>query len=260
MLSELLARDRALTIAGGVMILGLVVSTLLSIGDTRLVTGVNPWLKPMKFYSSVAIFLLTAAWFMGEARPAPLAHTLIRWTFIVALSLEMVGITMQAARGVPSHFNVSTPFDAAVFSAMGMLIVANTVAAGTMMWLMRPDTPDVRAGYLWGIRLGLAIFVVASLIGFQMVANMGHTVPKPDGGPGLPFVNWSTERGDLRIAHFVGLHALQGLPVFGFLLDRATTLEAMPKMLIVSAAAVAWMTVVGVLFVTALRGRPLVAL
>ena len=81
---------------------------------------------------------------------------------------------------------------------------------------MRRDTPPERAGYLWGVRLGLAVFVVGSLLGFVLVANQGHSVPGPDGGPGLPFVNWSLDRGDLRIAHFIGLHALQALPLLGF--------------------------------------------
>jgi len=256
MLSELHARDRALTIAGSVMVLGLVVATLLSIGDNRLILGVNPWLKPMKFFASITIFLWTAAWFMAETREQPTARAVIRWTFIGAMATEIVLIVMQAMRGTTSHFNESTLFDTVVFNVMGAAITVSTAAAAGLLWLLRRDTPPRRAGYLWGMRLGLAIFVLGSLQGFMMVANMGHAVPGPDGGPGLPFVNWSTTGGDLRVAHFVGLHALQALPLLGFLLDRAGLVPTRRES-VVLAAGVAWLLVVAALLVRALQGVPL---
>jgi hypothetical protein len=69
--------------------------------------------------------------------------------------------------------------------------------------------------YVWGIRLGLLFFIIFSLEGGVMVGLLKHTVGSVDGGPGLPVVNWSNEYGDLRIAHFLGIHSLQLLPLFG---------------------------------------------
>ena len=76
------------------------------------------------------------------------------------------------------------------------------------------------------MRLGLALFVVGSVQGFLIVGNLGHAVPGPDGGPGLPLINWALDRGDLRVAHFIGLHALQALPLLGFELDETGAMNA----------------------------------
>jgi hypothetical protein len=133
--------------------------------------------------------------------------------------IEIALIIMQAARGTTSHFNQSTQFDLTVFNIMGIMITVSTIAMMLFLWILRRDTPTTRAGYLWGMRLGVGLFVVASWLGFVMVANSGHAVRDPPGA-GLPFVNWSVEMGDLRTAHFFGMHAMQALPLLGFVLDR----------------------------------------
>jgi hypothetical protein len=82
-----------------------------------------------------------------------------------------------------------------------------------------------------------------------------HTVGAPDGGPGLPATGWSTEHGDLRVPHFVGLHALQVLPLFVIALRR----RGWPESLRVRAAVWAGVAYSGLyvaLLVQALRGQP----
>ena len=252
---ELHRRDRVLATTGWLMLAGLLVASLAAAVDSRQVLGINVWIKPIKFLSSIALFLWTMAWFMAETEPRHQRRlNRIRTTIVVAMIGEIVLISMQAARGTTSHFNIQTSFDARVFDLMGLMIVANSLAAAWFLTTLGPITTD-RAGYLWGLRAGLVIFVAGSFQGFMMVANMGHGMPGPDGGPGLPFVNWSTGGGDLRIAHFIGLHALQALPLTGFLLDRARASSARA---IVTTVAVIWVLLFAAMVMLAWSGTPLI--
>ena len=270
MIRELHHRDPLLFFTGCFMLLLLVVATLMSIGDTRLIAGINPWIKPMKFMSSITIFLWTIAWFMPDTDPKPRARAIVRWTIASAMVIEIVTIVMQAWRGTTSHFNVRTPFDGVVFGIMGTAILFNTAAIALFWWIIRRDTPPSRAGYIWGIRMGVLMLLVASLQGAVIIMNNAHTVGAEDGGPGLPFVNWSTQYGDLRVAHFFGMHALQALPLLGFFLDKRITGGGKritggdkPSGLsrnVVITVSILWLAVTAGLLYIALQGRPLISI
>jgi len=259
LVAELRRRDPLLFGAGVFMTIALAGSVLAFPFDHRQILGLNPWIKPAKFEISLLIFLWTLAWFMPEARAGWRTRAFIRWTPPIVMTVEIVLIVLQAARGTTSHFNNNTPMDDAIFGIMGMMITVNTVAMLAMLFTLRRDTPADRAGYLWGVRLGIAIFILASLQGFVIVANNAHTVALPDGGPGLPLVNWSTESGDLRVAHFAGIHALQAVPLLGYALDRSASTPS-TRARIVAAAAVGWLVMMGGLLLMALQGRPLLAI
>lgn len=221
--------------------------------DSRTVLGINPWIKPLKFLISAVIFMATVAWLLkdtGHSRQA----AAIGWIVAVAMIVENVLIAAQSARGIPSHFNATTPLNAGIFSVMGVFIVLNTLAVAWLGVLYLSPGKTLPPGYLWGVRLGILIFLLGSAEAGFMLRIARHTVGAPDGGPGLPFVNWSTRSGDLRIGHFVGLHALQALPLAGWLVDRLAVPNAPAAVMI---AAAIYAALFAALTLQALAGKPL---
>lgn len=214
------------------------------------VSGVNAFVKPLKFFVSVGIF----AWTMGLYVPYLDSPAVVRWyswATVLALGYELVVITLQAARGRMSHFNIETPLDSAIFQSMGIVIVVQTLWTGYIgyRFFVQPEfalTPTL----VWAIRLGIAMAVLFAFQGGYMGAVLRHSVGGPDGGgAGLPLVNWSRQYGDLRVAHFFGLHALQAVPLLAYLIARSPA-----HVFVIAGVYFAFVTFT---FVQALSGRPL---
>jgi hypothetical protein len=260
--AEIYRRNPVLALTGWLMLALTFVMLCIAPFDSRTITGINPWIKPLKFTISITIFVWTLAWFLEYLSNRRWAVRLISWGVFLVFAVEMFCVILQAARGTTSHFNIKAPFDAAVFSTMGLMITVNTmlVLLALALFFGRTARP-LPPAYLWGIRLGLLLFLLASIEGMAMIGQMAHTVGQPDGGPGLPIVNWSTRAGDLRIAHFLGFHALQILPLFGYSLSRRR--EQLPvrrQMVYLLLAAFIYTAVGVVVFRQALSGRPLISL
>lgn len=179
------------------------------------VQNINAWYKPFKFAASTVFFAWTMAWFIGylpnfDAR-------IFNWVIIITLSFEIIYIAWQASKGMLSHFNVSTSFYSFMYSMMALAATIATLATAYISILFfKNDFPELPLHYVWSIRLGIFIFVVFAFEGFVMGSRMTHTIGGPDGGEGIPILNWSKKFGDPRIAHFIGMHALQVLPILSF--------------------------------------------
>jgi hypothetical protein len=214
-----------------VLALGAAVGLLV---DPREITGAPLWAKPLKFAISVGIYAVTLAWLIGLLPTAdPRRRRLAWWAETVAtvfLVVEMVIIVGAAWAGLTSHFNVTTGFHAALWSVMAVSIVVVWVAAVPLaVLLLRTDLGDPARAL--AIRAGLLIALVGMALAFLMTGPTAaqlddyqgivgaHTVGVADGGPSLPLLGWSTVAGDLRIPHFVGMHALQVLPLCAVFLE-----------------------------------------
>ena len=198
--------------------------------DPRTLTGAPLWAKPLKFAMSILIYSLTLSWLLGLLRRG---RRLAWWAGTITavfLTVEMIVIVGAAGAGVTSHFNVTTPFHAALWSVMAVsIVIVWVIALLVAVLLFRADLGDparslaIRAGALVAVAgMGLAFLMTgptaAQLDSFQGIAG-AHTVGVPDGGPGLPLLGWSTVAGDLRIPHFVGMQALQAIPLAALLLE-----------------------------------------
>ena len=223
--------------------------------DHRLVAGALVWLKPLKFSLSIAAYLWTLAWLLASL-PAPARRAVrsIGWGVAVSMVVEQAVIFTQAARGTTSHYNASSALNGALFGLMGVFILVNTVLSVWVLYLVWRYRPAGAASYVWGVRLGVLVFLVGSVLGGYMIGHQGHTVGGADGGPGLPGLGWSTRAGDVRIAHFLGMHALQALPLLGWAAGRWAP---RPAALLVGVGAALYCAAVAGLFAQALAGRPL---
>ena len=232
------------------------VLAVLAVVDDRVLLGVPVWLKPLKFAVSFVAYSGTLAWMLGQLRERALQRT--GWIIVAASAVEMAIITGQAGLGHRSHFNVDGGLGTILFDIMGATIVVLWFATLTVaLRFLREPGRDRAAGT--AVRLGLVVALIGLLEGFVMIAINGHAVGVADGGPGLPLVGWSTTGGDLRIAHFVGMHALQGLPLLAAALAATGRWDEHTRVRLVRVAAVAWTGLVALLTWQALRAQPLLA-
>ncbi|MEQ3554593.1 hypothetical protein WIS52_29340 [Pseudonocardia nematodicida] len=246
--------------------------------DPRVLLGAPIWLKPLKFAASIAIFCITWAWLYdqlraqrGRLRGAHLAGTVAA----VTLAVEIVVIAVQAGRGTTSHFNVSTGLDATLWATMGVSIVVAWLGS---LWLTAGlfGVRDLDPARRVAIRTGAVIALVGMALGFLMTGPTpaqladfhgivgAHAVGVPDGGPGLALLGWSTTGGDLRVPHFVGMHALQLLPLLLIGLELAASRggalrDPLLRRDLVATAAAAYTGLLALLTWQALRGQPLTA-
>lgn len=209
--------------------------------DERTLGGVSVWEKPIKFFISSAIFGITYSWLSSFIDKSSRSVRLAGSVIAVSLAIELILITAVAGVGDTSHFNVSSPLAITIWSLMATFISVVLIATVILSFLIIRDNSQafgVRMGLGLGsmntaVGMGLAFLMTSptanQLANFQGIAG-AHSVGTSDGGPGLPFLGWSTIAGDLRVGHFFGLHSIQvaiALLVLAYTLPFALRLPAL---------------------------------
>lgn len=274
LLTGLYLDSAALTLVGWLMVADIGVSIGGLILDPAMVDGNPAWLKPLKFAVSTALFVFSMAFVVGRLKRFRRLAGGVGLVMAVSLTIEIGLIDMQAARHVTSHFNLSTHFDAAVYQGMGaaiFIVMLSTTALWGMSFLQGFDDRSlglaIRLGMLISL-IGMGTGVLMTLPTPEQKAEMALRMPQRVGShvvgkvdttsrtqPGMPLTGWSTDHGDLRVAHFLALHCLQAM-LLGWAAVRRKWSAARQRYL-VGVIGCSGLGLYAVTLWQALRGQPL---
>jgi hypothetical protein len=200
--------------------LSIIFLVLTKITSTQ-VHGVNAWFKPFKFAVSIGLFSWTMALYCDYL--SDFNVTPFNWTVITLFGFELIYIIFQASKGQLSHFNISTPTHSLIYSLMGLIAVLVTLYTAYIgILFLTQSFPNLPNYYVWSIRLGILIFIIFSFEGGLMGSRMNHSVGAINDNSNWWILGWSKTVGDLRVSHFIGMHALQILPLLSFYIFKNT--------------------------------------
>ena len=233
---------------------------ILAFADERTFNGVSTWAKPLKFSLSLSVYFATLVWFAPLLPNGYLGTRRGRWLTIVPIVcavLEIAYIALQAGRGEASHYNNTSMLYSLIYSLMG---VGATLLIVVCAWMAAVIAKrfGMRDAYAFAVVVGLSMTVVlGGGFGGYMAGQTGHWVGgAPTDAGGWWLTGWARDGGDLRVAHFFGMHAMQALPVVGWLLARSASLRRAIVLIVVFACFYAAFT--AFTFQQALGGRPFV--
>jgi hypothetical protein len=243
---------------------GAVLLVPLWIFDARELGGVSVWEKPLKFFISSAIFSFTFSWLSSYITKGSRWVKVAGLFIAISLAVELVLIAAMAALGNTSHFNVSTLTAIVIWSLMATfisIVLFSTLFLSIMILFQKLQEFNLKLTLTLGslntaVGMGLAYLMTwptaTQLANYQGIAG-AHAVGVEDGGPGLPFLGWSTVAGDLRVGHFFGLHSIQ---VAAILLAIALVLPSVLRVPLLIVGNFTWLGFVGLVTWQSLRAEP----
>ena len=169
--------------------------------------------KPMTFGLSFGLTLINVTLIASYVPLKDRHRTLLLGVFTAACVLETVLVSLQAWRGVPSHFNVETPVDAAVAQTLalgGFTLVAIIVLLTVAVFRHRQKLPSP-------LRLAIQAGFVA-LVGAQIAGGVMIATGMPLVFGGHPQLAYETG-GWLKPVHAVLMHVILVLPLLAWLVS-----------------------------------------
>lgn len=257
LINEIFSRNPLLAKMGLFFLILAVCLGLYATVNTETILGINSMIKPLKFALSTWIYAWTMAYLLFYVNN----QSRVKWYSILAtvvMLYENGVITIQAFRGKLSHFNQTELLGGILYAIMGVLIVWLTTA--TLVISLRfifQKTDSISKPFALSIKIGLLLFVIFSFMGGYMSVINSHNVGGKIGKAGLTFLNWSTLFGDLRVAHFFGIHSLQVIPILGFYVSTNIKNESKASLMI-WLGSILYLAFVCFTMFQAINGMPLV--
>lgn len=259
-LAELERRQPQLASVALLFLLAAIPCLIAMLVDARTVNDVSGWIKPTKFFVSLALYFATLAWYFGylpQAAQRSFAGRFVIWAAIIAGTLEMTWLVAAATNGVPAHFNREGVW-ATAYSLAGVGAVTLMIAVLVQgVQLARDRLVRIAPAFRLSLVLAAILaFTATVLIGMTLASGDGHWIggARSDAG-GLPLLGWSRTGGDLRVAHFWALHAHQFIPLAGWLVVRTGMRWQRSAVL---AFTVAYAGLIALTFMQALQGQPFI--
>lgn len=248
-IQELKTKNETLFYFGFICLLLSILFLILARTTTTQVYGVNAWYKPFKFAVSLGVYSWTMAWYCSYLPDFNVK--LFNWTVVILWSFEIIYIALQARKGQLSHYNLSTPVYSVLYNLMAIAATVVTLYTAYIgLLFFKNSFPQLPSYYVWAIRLGIIIFVIFSFEGFAMGSRLNHSVGALNDNSNWFIIGWSKTVGDLRVSHFIGMHALQVLPLLSYYILKSTKLT------------IALSVIYGLLalstLIQALQGKPLI--
>lgn len=208
------AVERASYLVGGLLFLSGVIhlAILLISGGTW--EGPVSLRKAATFGLSFGLTLVNVTYIASFVPLKDRTRTTLLSIFALACVLETLLVSLQAWRGVPSHFNVETPFDAAVAQMLavgGFTLVAIIVALTAAAFRAGTALPP---GLRLAIRAGFVALVGAQIVGGVMIATGMRLVLAGDPQRAYTTGGW------LKPVHAVLMHAILVLPLLAWQISR----------------------------------------
>ncbi len=265
---------RGLTVLAGVNFIVLAISIVARFTDPSVANDISVWDKPIKFAISFLAFSPMVLWLFSHVertRLMRLGIEVLGWSMVVEISV----IFAQSVRGTSSHFNNATTLDGMLYNVMaagvGVFAVAGLVTGFVLARKHLGSGPLAVA-----TKLAIPMMTIGGVLGFAMTGPKpgqeaaggtvvgAHSVGGPDSAAGIAFLGWSTEYGDLRVAHFLGLHSLHVVPLIALTIiwmSRRGTLRLNERgqRVVTMVGAAAWGGLVITSLVQALRTIPVTA-